>query len=123
MKRYLPLFAAALLAAAPALAHEDHGKSSHGGVVADAAAFQAELVAQPERLTLYVSEHGKPLATAGGSAKLTLLAGGQKTEVVLSPAGDDRFAATGSFKVQGAKAVATVSIPGQPAKTLRFTLH
>lgn len=120
----LPLATAAtFITAAPALAHEDHGKPQHGGIVAEAAHYQAELVAKPDRLTLYISEHGTPLPTAGGSAKLTLLAGGQKSEVMLAPAGDNRFEAKGSFNLGGAKAVANLSVPGKPAKTLRFALN
>jgi hypothetical protein len=114
--------AASLIAPAAALAHEDHGKPQHGGIVAEAAHYQAELVARPDRLTLYITEHGTPLPTAGGSAKVTLLAGGQKSEVALAPAGDNRFEAKGSFNLGGAKAVANLNVPGKPAKTLRFAL-
>ncbi|MBI2308539.1 MAG: hypothetical protein HYU78_14715 [Rhodocyclales bacterium] len=122
MKTLASLAFAALLAAAPAFAHNDHTKPRHGGAVADAAEFQAELVTQPDRLTLYISEHGKPVASAGGSAKLTLLVGGRKTEVSLPPAGDNRFEAQGSFAAKGAKAVATINLPGKPAKTVRYAL-
>lgn len=113
---------ATLVAATPVHAHEAHGKPQHGGVFGEAAHYQTELVASPDRLTLYITEHGAPLPTAGGSAKLTLLAGGEKREIPLPPAGDNRFEATGAFKVKGAKAVATVNVPGKPAKTLRYTL-
>ncbi|MFC5302623.1 hypothetical protein [Azospira restricta] len=122
MKTLAALAVAALLAAAPTFAHNDHTKPRHGGAVADAVDFQAELVAQPDRLTLYIREHGNPLATAGGTAKLTLLAAGKKTEVALPPAGDNRFEAQGSFAAKGAKAIATVQLPGKPAKTLRYAL-
>lgn len=111
-----------LVAAVPALAHENHDKPKHGGVVADAAQYQAELVARPEQLTLILTEHGAALATAGGSAKLTLLASGQKSEVSLAPAGGNRFEAKGSFNVKGAKVIAAISLPGKPAKTLRYAL-
>ena len=119
----LTLLTAAVLAAPlTAIAHEEHGKPQYGGVVAEGGHYQAELVAKPDRLTLFITEHGKPLPTAGGSAKLTLLAGGQKTEVNLPPAGDNRFEAKGSFNIHEAKAVAALNVPGKPAKTLRFTL-
>lgn len=113
---------ATLIAATPAGAHEAHGQPQHGGVVGEAAHYQTELVARPDKLTLYITEHGAPLPTAGGSAKLTLLAGGEKREIPLPPAGDNRFETTGTFKVKGAKVVATVNVPGKPAKTLRYTL-
>ncbi|MEF8729895.1 MAG: hypothetical protein V5B34_17100 [Accumulibacter sp.] len=122
MKILLPIAVAALVAATAAVAHEDHGKPSFGGVVAEAGHYQAELVAGSDTLTIHVSEHGTPLPTAGGSAKLTLLAGGTKTEVTLVPAGNNRFEAKGSFDIKGAKVVAALNVPGKPPKTLRFTL-
>lgn len=118
----LTVAATALVAATPAHSHEDHGKPQYGGVVAEAGHYQAELVAKPDRLTLHITEHGVPLPTAGGSAKLTLLVSGRKSEVTLPPAGDNRFEAKGSFNVQGAKIVAALTVPGKPAKTLRFAL-
>lgn len=119
----LTLLTAAVLAAPPtAIAHEEHGKPQYGGVAAEGGHYQAELVAKPDRLTLFITEHGKPLPTAGGSAKLTLLAGSQKTEVALPAAGDNRFEAKGNFNTEGAKVVAALQVPGKPAKTLRFSL-
>jgi len=125
MKKLLPLAFAAFVAlgsTGPALAHEDHGKPQFGGVVAEAGHYQAELVARNDSLTIHVTEHGTPVPTAGGSAKVTLLAGGKKTEVALAPAGDNRFEAKGTFELKGAKAVAALKVPGNPPKTLRFAL-
>lgn len=114
--------AATFIAASPALAHEDHGKPQFGGVVAEAGHYQAELVARSDSLTIHVTEHGAPVPTAGGSAKVTLLAGGKKTEVALTPAGDNRFETKGTFNLKDAKAVAALKVPGNPPKTLRFAL-
>ena len=56
------------------------------------------------------------------AAKLTLLAGTEKTEVELKPAGD-KLEAKGSFKVAaGTKAVAVVTNAGKTLGTARFTL-
>lgn len=114
--------AATFIAPSPAIAHEDHGKPQFGGVVAEAGHYQAELVARSDSLTIHVTEHGTPMPTAGGSAKVTLLAGGKKTEVALTPAGNNRFEAKGTFDLKGAKAVAALKVPGNPPKTLRFAL-
>ena len=114
--------AANFIAPSPALAHEDHGKPQFGGVVAEAGHYQAELVARSDSLTIHVTEHGTPVPTAGGSAKVTLLAGGKKTEVALTPAGNNRFEAKGTFDLKGTKAVAALKVPGNPPKTLRFAL-
>jgi hypothetical protein len=86
------VFACAALAATAALAHDDHGKPQHGGVVAEASTFQVELVAGPKGPVLYVTDHGKPLSTAGASGKLVVLAAGQKSELALAPAGGNRLA-------------------------------
>ena len=81
-----------------------------------------ELVAKPAIVQLYLRDHGKPADVSKASAKLTLLAGTDKQEVELKPAGD-KLEATGSFKVgPGTKAVAVVSGAGKNAATVRFTL-
>lgn len=115
--------AGALLVAAPALAHTEHGQPAYGGIVAEAGIFQGELVAKPTGLTLYVTEHGKPIATQGASAKLVVLSGAQKTEVPLVPAGENRLEAKSSIPIAiGAKAVASVKLADGRAGALRFEM-
>jgi hypothetical protein len=110
-----------------AFAAGDHDHTAlHGGVVAEAKDIDFELVAKPKSLRIYLRDHGKPVAVGNSNtkakAKLTLLAGGAKQEIVFKPAGD-RFEATGQFKLAGAKAVALVEIPGKPAVNVRFVLR
>ena len=94
----------------------------HGGLVAPGKEADFELVAKPDALQLYLSDHGKPMDLSKASAKLTLLAGTEKTEVELKPAGD-KLEAKGSFKVAaGTKAVAVVTNAGKTLGTARFTL-
>ncbi len=115
------VLACATLAGTPALAHDDHGKPQHGGIVAEAGTFQGELVAGPKGPTLYVSDHGKPVPTAGASGKLVVLAGGQRSDLVLSPAGDNRLAPAQPMPLpKGARAVATVSLKDGRSGALRF---
>lgn len=102
--------------------HAHEHTALHGGVVAEAKDIDFELVAKPDRLSLYVRDHGKPVDVAKASAKLTLLAGGAKQEIALNPNGD-RLEATGQFKVTGAKAVALVTLPSKSAVTVRFVLR
>jgi hypothetical protein len=98
----------------------DH-KPWHGGIVAEGRDWDFELVAKPAAIQLYVRDHGKPADVTKASAKLTLLAGTEKQEVELKPAGD-KLEAIGSFKVgPGTKAVAVVTVNGKPS-TARFTL-
>lgn len=110
------------LAGNAAHAGDDHHKPTKGGVFAAGKEADYELVARPALLQLYVSDHGKPRDVAKASARLTLLAGTEKQEVELKPAGD-RLEAAGSFKVGvGTKVVAVVSDGGKVLGTARFTL-
>lgn len=102
----------ALLAAAPAIAHEDHDQPEHGGLVAEAGDTQFEIAASGDQLTVYVSNHGNPVATAGVSGKLTTLAGSAKREIALQPAGDNRLSGQGTL-VPGAKLLLSIQWPGQ----------
>ena len=117
------LAAAAFLASSNVLAagnHDDH-KPMHGGIVEGKQA-DFELVAKPDVLQLYMRDHGKMMSAAKASAKVTLLAGSDKQEVTLSPAGD-KLEAKGSFKVgAGTKVVAVVTNDGKSLGTARFTL-
>ena len=115
------VFACAALAATAALAHDDHGKPQHGGVVAEASTFQVELVAGPRGPVLYVTDHGKPLSTAGASGKLVVLAAGQKSELALAPAGGNRLAPPQPMVLPtGTRAVATVTLADGRSGALRF---
>ena len=117
------VFACAALAATAALAHDDHGKPQHGGVVAEASTFQVELVAGPKGPVLYVTDHGKPLSTAGASGKLVVLAAGQKSELALAPAGGNRLAPPQPMLLpKGTRAVATVTLADGRSGALRFDL-
>jgi hypothetical protein len=103
----------------------DHGHehtSLHGGIVTEVKDMDYELVAKPDRLQLHLRDHGKAVDVSKASAKVTLLAGTEKQEVELKPAGD-KLEAVGTFKVAaGTKAIALVSLPGKPAATARFVL-
>lgn len=104
-------------------AHQDEAKPMQGGVVAVAKDIQYELVAKPTSLELYVSDHGKPVEVKNAAATVTLLSASGKEEAKLSPVGGNKLGATGNFKVgAGTKALATVTMPGQSAVNVRFTL-
>lgn len=67
-------------------------------------------------------DHGKAVDVNKASVKLTLLAGTEKQEVELKPAGD-KLEAMGTFKVgAGTKAVAVVTGASKSVSTARFTL-
>ena len=101
MKLSQLILAVAVSACGTAFAADNHGhdiKPMHGGAVAEAKEVEYELVASADKLQLYMRDHGKPVAVAGMTAKVTLLAGSEKQDVQLQ-AGDGKLEAAGSFKV------------------------
>ncbi len=115
---------AAALNAAPVFAGagHDHGPK-YGGVVREVRNVAYELVAKPDSLTLYVSDHGKPVAIQGAQAEAVIYAGNQKTTATLEPAGENRMIAQGSFKVGvGVRVVLTTTLPGKPPAKATFNL-
>jgi hypothetical protein len=103
--------------------HGDHHQPKFGGIVAEGKAFDAELVAKPDLITVYVSDHGKPMSAKGAKGKITLLSGTDKSEAELVPAGDNKLEAKGKFNVStGTKALVVITPDGKTASTLRFTL-
>jgi hypothetical protein len=109
------------LGAGPVLAHAEHGKPMHGGLVAEAGIFQGELVHDAKGLVIILTDHGQPVAAAGASGRLTVLAGAKKSEFALVPAGTNRLIATGATPLErGAKAVASVKLGDGRSGALRF---
>lgn len=102
-----------------AAGNHDHAPK-FGGVVVEAKIGDLEIVAKPELIQIYISDHGKALKLDGASAKVVLLNGTEKAEATLAPAGD-KLEAKGSFKVaKGTKGIATVTLAGKPPATARF---
>ncbi len=102
--------------------HAHDVKPMHGGAVAEAKDVEYEFVASADKLQLYMRDHGKPVAVAGMTAKVTLLTGSEKQEVQLQ-LGEGKLEASGSFKVAaGTKAVVAVSKGGKSVASVRFTL-
>ena len=103
-----------------ALAHGE-AKARHGGVVAKASDLSFELVGTTTGAVIYVDDHGKPVAPAGMTGKLTVLNGSEKSEAELAVAGD-RLEAKGVKLATGAKVVAALTTPARKAITVRFTV-
>ncbi len=100
------------LNSAAVLAHAEHGKPQFGGVVAEAGEAQFEIVGKDGRLTVHVTSHGMPLDTAGASGKLTVLAGTDKSEIDLKPAGSNLLQGQGHVAA-GAKLLVNVQLAGK----------
>lgn len=119
----LALAASLALTSAVALAAGAHGHDpKFGGIVVETKAGDLEIVAKPDMIQIYVSDHGKAMKLDGAKAKVTLLNGAEKSEADLLPAGD-KLEAKGSFKVaKGTKGIAVVTLAGKPAATARFEI-
>ena len=118
----LLLVALTLPVSLPANADGEH-KPKYGGVVTVVKDVQYELVAKPDSIALFIEDHGRKVDTKGANAKLVLLTGGEKTEILLVPMGENGLGAKGPFKVgAGTKAVATIALAGKPAISARFEL-
>ena len=100
-----------------------HGgaQANHGGVVSTASDLGFELVGTPTGAAIYIEDHGKPMAPAGMSGKLTVLNGAEKSEADLAVAGD-KLEAKGVKLAPGAKVVAALTTPAKKAITVRFTV-
>ena len=100
----------------------DHGPK-YGGVVHKLHGVAYELVAKPDSLTVYVSDHDKPVSTQGGQAEAVIYASNGKTRAKLLPAGNNRLEAKGNFKVGvGVRVALTVSLPGKSPANAHFSL-
>ncbi len=100
-----------------------HGGATpkHGGISQMAGDLGFELVSTADGVALYVDDHGKPVAPAGFTGKLTVLNGTQKSEADLVAAGD-RLEAKGIKLAPGAKVVAALTTAQKKAVTVRFTV-
>lgn len=103
-----------------ALAHGG-AEPKHGGVVAVASDLGFELVGTAAGAAIYVQDHGKPMAPTGMTGKLTVLAGGKKSEAALNVAGD-KLEAQGVTLTPGARVVAALTTPAKKVITVRFTV-
>ena len=111
---------AILAVASGAFAHSVRGPK-HGGAVSAASDLAFELAPGADGATLYIEDHGKPLATSGMTGKLTVLNGADRSEAKLEPAGENRMQAKGVKIGKGTKSVANVTLPGKKEVTVRFS--
>lgn len=111
--------------AASGHAHEDpHAvKALHGGIVSEAKHLTFELVPQADKVTLHVRDHGKPVSTEGGTAKLNMVSGIIMRSADLTPAGNGQLSAALDHPIAaGSKIVARVQLPGKGTVQVRFSV-
>lgn len=123
MKHLLSVAGLALscLSMNPAQAHGD-AKPMHAGIVQMVNDLSFELVAQADGATIYLMDHGKPMAAKGITGKLTVLQGSNKTEADIKEAGDNTLRVLGVKLGKGDKLVASLSNVSGKSMTVRFTI-
>jgi hypothetical protein len=123
MKYLIPMACLALscLSMNPALGHGE-AKPQHGGIVQMANDLSFELVIQADGATIYLMDHGKPVASKGITGKLTVLQGSDKTEADIKEAGENTLRVLGVKLGKGDKLVAALSNVGGKSVTVRFTI-
>jgi hypothetical protein len=123
----------ALVAAGAAQAHTDEYLDTvvgpNGGQLRMAGAYHFELLvvknskdAKNNAIKFFVMDHANtPVATAGATATLVLVAGKQKAKVELTPEGNNALVGEAVYaSVPEMKVVANVTMPGQSALTAKF---
>ena len=96
-------------------------KPMHGGVIVEVKDIDIELVAKADSLSMYLTDHGKPIPLDGGTAKLTILIGSEKKDFELLP-NEGKLEVKGNFTIpKGAKAIAVIKIKAKVI-TARFNL-
>lgn len=128
------VFAAALLAAQPAAAHDDRTldatRAPHGGQLRMAGPHHFELVidggatgASESAVVVYLYDHAEAMVhSAGATGSAAILSGKGKTVVTLVPDGENRMKGVGRYaSTPDMKVAVTITLPGQPAAQARFT--
>ncbi|MCT6701034.1 hypothetical protein [Rheinheimera sp. 4Y26] len=123
----------ALVAASAAQAHTDEYLDTvvgpNGGQLRMAGAYHFELLvvknskdAKNNAIKVFVMDHANtPIATAGATANLVLVAGKQKARVELKPEGNNALVGEAVYaSVPEMKVVANITMPGQSAQTAKF---
>ena len=105
-----------------AQAHGD-AKPLHGGIVQMANDLSFELVVQADGATIYLMDHGMPMASKGITGKLTVLQGSNKIEADIKVAGDNTLRVMGVKLGKGDKLVAALSNVGGKSMTVRFAIN
>lgn len=117
-----------------ALAHDaatlDAMSSPNGGQVRMAGAYHFELVvaknsptARQNPVAVYLTDHAdQKLPAAGARGRVTLLVGREKTEIALTPAGDNKLAGQGVYaSLPAMKAIVAITFPDGHTEQARFT--
>lgn len=112
----------ASLVSAVALGHGST-KPLHGGVVKIVGEISFELVAKPDGAELYVIDDGEDIVSEHVTALLIIDAAGVKSEVVMLPAGGNKFETKEAKLPSGVKVAVLLTAPNESKTTARFTIE
>jgi hypothetical protein len=120
MKVFRSLLTATVLALTISAAHA-HGvmKPQHGGIVEMVGHMGFELVRRDDGADLYLVYNHKGMPTEGMVGTMIVTSGETKSEVVLTPAGGNKFTAKGLKIPNGSKVVALITLKEPPGKKIR----
>ena len=102
-----------------------HGgtQPEHGGIVQLVGDMSFELVPAADHVELWVEDDGDEVNSAELAAKLTVVDGGAKSEVALTPAGGNKFEAKGVKIAKGAKVTALLTLKDKQSRiAANFTI-
>ena len=121
MKQLLSSFFALLVLASGSIGFNTalaHGgtQPEHGGIVQLVGDLSFELVPAADHVELWVEDDGEEVTSADLAAKLTIVDGGAKSEVALTPAGGNKFEAKGVKIGKGAKVTALLTLKDKQSK-------
>ncbi|MFO1386122.1 MAG: hypothetical protein U1F55_08040 [Chitinivorax sp.] len=115
-----------VLLSQPLMAHDnatlDAMSAPNGGMIRMAGSYHLELVLQSKQARVYVTDHaGKPIATQGSSAELTLM-GKTRQQIRLQPAGGNLLRGdAGEMKDVSYQAILRLHMAGQQEQLTQFT--
>lgn len=114
-----------VLLSQPLMAHDnatlDAMSAPNGGMIRMAGSYHLELVLQSKQARVYVTDHaGKPIATQGSSAELTLM-GKTRQQIRLQPAGNNLLhGVSPELNENTYQAILRLSRPGEKEQLVQF---
>lgn len=99
-----------------------HAPGPNGGAIGEVGNRHVELVVQAGELRIYVlDEQDRVTSARGATGSVVVQAQGRQQTVRLEAGADDAFlVGRGDIPARGLRVVATLTLPGQPQRSVRF---
>ncbi|WP_137937344.1 hypothetical protein [Chitinivorax sp. B] len=102
-----------------------HGdlKAGNGGVIVEGKLVTVEMVAKPDSIRIFLTDHGKPIDVKGVTGEVVMLSGSEKATVKLNPVAGNELSAKGAYNVAaGTKAIVKITLPNKEMEQIRLTV-